>query len=239
MTLDRVDAFHVGALLALYEHRTAAQGWLFGVYSFDQFGLSSAAPRGRSSAATRRRRRRGRRSRGTGRGGGMADGAPGVGVARGRARCCVFLDGWGGAADAPPKNVVGFGGFIVGLPRAAAEPIPPTLCRRSSFRRPLGAWFNPTHLPQKNKRFMAAYSTIPAAGAPVANPQGKSLKALVAGAGVGSWRDADGRALVWDEFGATRRIERSAQRERSCRWSATLFFRGRTCKKGRPPSGRR
>ena len=37
--LDRVDAFHVGALLALYEHRTAAQGWLYGVNSFDQFGV--------------------------------------------------------------------------------------------------------------------------------------------------------------------------------------------------------
>ena len=39
LTLDRVDAFHVGALLALYEHRTAAQGWLYGVNSFDQFGV--------------------------------------------------------------------------------------------------------------------------------------------------------------------------------------------------------
>ncbi|CAH0375913.1 unnamed protein product [Pelagomonas calceolata] len=39
LMLDRVDAFHVGALLALYEHRTAAQGWLYGVNSFDQFGV--------------------------------------------------------------------------------------------------------------------------------------------------------------------------------------------------------
>ena len=39
---------------------------------------------------------------------------------------------------------------------------------------------------------MATYSTIPAAEEPlVAKPQGKSLKALVAGAAVASWRRAN------------------------------------------------
>ena len=60
MTLDRVDAFHVGALLALYEHRTAAQGWLYGVNSFDQFGvelgkrLAGAIERGDAATASTR-----------------------------------------------------------------------------------------------------------------------------------------------------------------------------------------
>ena len=60
LTLDRVDAFHVGALLALYEHRTAAQGWLYGVNSFDQFGvelgkrLAGAIERGDAATASTR-----------------------------------------------------------------------------------------------------------------------------------------------------------------------------------------
>ena len=39
LLLPRVDAYYVGALLALYEHRVAVQGWLYGVNSFDQFGV--------------------------------------------------------------------------------------------------------------------------------------------------------------------------------------------------------
>ena len=60
LMLDRVDAFHVGALLALYEHRTAAQGWLYGVNSFDQFGvelgkrLAGAIERGDAATASTR-----------------------------------------------------------------------------------------------------------------------------------------------------------------------------------------
>ena len=60
LVLDRVDAFHVGALLALYEHRTAAQGWLYGVNSFDQFGvelgkrLAGAIERGDAATASTR-----------------------------------------------------------------------------------------------------------------------------------------------------------------------------------------
>lgn len=37
--MTRLDPFSVGQLLALYEHRTAVQGFLWGINSFDQFGL--------------------------------------------------------------------------------------------------------------------------------------------------------------------------------------------------------
>jgi glucose-6-phosphate isomerase len=37
--LTRLDPFSMGQLLALYEHRTAVQGFLWGINSFDQFGL--------------------------------------------------------------------------------------------------------------------------------------------------------------------------------------------------------
>eukprot|EP00980_Cylindrotheca_fusiformis_P029200 scaffold22750_cov209-Cylindrotheca_fusiformis.AAC.1 len=37
--MTRLDAFTVGQLLALYEHRTAVQGFLWGINSFDQYGL--------------------------------------------------------------------------------------------------------------------------------------------------------------------------------------------------------
>ena len=39
MLLDRLDPRSLGALVALYEHSTAVQGWLMGVNSFDQFGV--------------------------------------------------------------------------------------------------------------------------------------------------------------------------------------------------------
>lgn len=37
--MTRLDPFSVGQLLALYEHRTVVQGFLWGINSFDQFGL--------------------------------------------------------------------------------------------------------------------------------------------------------------------------------------------------------
>jgi glucose-6-phosphate isomerase len=37
--LTRLDPFSVGQLLALYEHRTIVQGFVWGINSFDQFGL--------------------------------------------------------------------------------------------------------------------------------------------------------------------------------------------------------
>jgi glucose-6-phosphate isomerase len=33
------DAFHVGALLALYEHRTAVQSFIWNTNAFDQWGV--------------------------------------------------------------------------------------------------------------------------------------------------------------------------------------------------------
>jgi glucose-6-phosphate isomerase len=39
LMLERLDPQHLGALISLYEHSTAIQGWLIGVNSFDQFGV--------------------------------------------------------------------------------------------------------------------------------------------------------------------------------------------------------
>jgi glucose-6-phosphate isomerase len=36
---SRLDAFSLGRLIALYEHKVAVQGWLWGVNSFDQWGV--------------------------------------------------------------------------------------------------------------------------------------------------------------------------------------------------------
>lgn len=37
--LDKLDAYHLGMLIALYEHKTAVQGFIWNVNSFDQFGV--------------------------------------------------------------------------------------------------------------------------------------------------------------------------------------------------------
>lgn len=39
LMLERLDPYSLGALVAMYEHSTAAQGWLMGINSFDQFGV--------------------------------------------------------------------------------------------------------------------------------------------------------------------------------------------------------
>uniref|UniRef100_A0A7S4WD97 Glucose-6-phosphate isomerase n=1 Tax=Alexandrium monilatum TaxID=311494 RepID=A0A7S4WD97_9DINO len=39
LLLPVCDARHLGVLLALYEHRTAVQGWVWGINSFDQWGV--------------------------------------------------------------------------------------------------------------------------------------------------------------------------------------------------------
>jgi glucose-6-phosphate isomerase len=39
MLLTRLDAFSIGQLLAIYEHRTAVQGFIWNVNSFDQWGV--------------------------------------------------------------------------------------------------------------------------------------------------------------------------------------------------------
>nr|WP_041642438.1 glucose-6-phosphate isomerase [Azoarcus olearius] len=37
--LPQLDAYHLGALLALYEHKVFVQGWIWGINSFDQYGV--------------------------------------------------------------------------------------------------------------------------------------------------------------------------------------------------------
>lgn len=37
--MTRLDAYAAGQLLAMYEHRTAVQGFLWGINSFDQYGI--------------------------------------------------------------------------------------------------------------------------------------------------------------------------------------------------------
>lgn len=37
--MTRLDPFSIGQLIALYEHRTAVQGFVWGINSFDQFGF--------------------------------------------------------------------------------------------------------------------------------------------------------------------------------------------------------
>ncbi|KAG7348359.1 glucose-6-phosphate isomerase [Nitzschia inconspicua] len=39
LLITRLDPFSIGQLLAMYEHRTAVQGFIWGINSFDQFGL--------------------------------------------------------------------------------------------------------------------------------------------------------------------------------------------------------
>ncbi len=39
LLLDKLDAYSTGQLLALYEHRTAVQGFVWGINSFDQWGV--------------------------------------------------------------------------------------------------------------------------------------------------------------------------------------------------------
>jgi glucose-6-phosphate isomerase len=39
LLLPRIDAFHLGALLALYEHRTFVESVLWGINAFDQWGV--------------------------------------------------------------------------------------------------------------------------------------------------------------------------------------------------------
>lgn len=39
LLLPRLDAFTCGQLLALYEHRTAVEGFIWGINSFDQWGV--------------------------------------------------------------------------------------------------------------------------------------------------------------------------------------------------------
>ena len=37
--MPRLDAYHLGALLAIYEHKVYVEGTIWGIDSFDQFGV--------------------------------------------------------------------------------------------------------------------------------------------------------------------------------------------------------
>jgi glucose-6-phosphate isomerase len=37
--MPQVNAFSLGQLLALYEHKVFVQGWIWGINSFDQYGV--------------------------------------------------------------------------------------------------------------------------------------------------------------------------------------------------------
>lgn len=39
LLLPNLDAFRIGQLLSLFEHRTAVQGFVWGIASFDQWGV--------------------------------------------------------------------------------------------------------------------------------------------------------------------------------------------------------
>ncbi|GHU17771.1 glucose-6-phosphate isomerase [Betaproteobacteria bacterium] len=49
--LPRLDAFHLGALLALYEHKIFVQGWIWGINPFDQYGVELGKDMARVLAA--------------------------------------------------------------------------------------------------------------------------------------------------------------------------------------------
>lgn len=51
LLLPRLDAFQLGQLLALYEHKTFVQGWIWGINSFDQYGVELGKEMARSLAA--------------------------------------------------------------------------------------------------------------------------------------------------------------------------------------------
>jgi glucose-6-phosphate isomerase len=50
LLLPRLDAFQLGQLLALYEHKIFVQGWIWGINSFDQYGVELGKEMARSLA---------------------------------------------------------------------------------------------------------------------------------------------------------------------------------------------
>jgi len=59
LLLDRLDPYSAGQLLAIYEHRTAVQGFIWGLNSFDQMGVELGkvlAKQVRSTLADKRKR---------------------------------------------------------------------------------------------------------------------------------------------------------------------------------------
>lgn len=55
LLLDALDAASIGTLLALYEHRTAVQGFVWGICSFDQWGVQLGKVRRSSLTSSARR----------------------------------------------------------------------------------------------------------------------------------------------------------------------------------------
>jgi glucose-6-phosphate isomerase len=51
LLLPRLDAFYLGALLALYEHKVFVQGWIWGINPFDQYGVELGKEMARALAA--------------------------------------------------------------------------------------------------------------------------------------------------------------------------------------------
>ena len=51
LLIPRLDPFHLGQLLALYEHKVFVQGWIWGINSFDQYGVELGKDMGRALAA--------------------------------------------------------------------------------------------------------------------------------------------------------------------------------------------
>lgn len=49
--LPRLDAFHLGCLLALYEHKVFVQAWIWGINPFDQYGVELGKDIARALAA--------------------------------------------------------------------------------------------------------------------------------------------------------------------------------------------
>ena len=55
LTLDTLDPYHLGALIALYEHRTYVQSVIWGVNAFDQWGVELGKKLGKSHQLIQRR----------------------------------------------------------------------------------------------------------------------------------------------------------------------------------------
>lgn len=51
LLLPRLDAFHLGVLLALYEHKVFVEGWIWGINPFDQYGVELGKEMARALAA--------------------------------------------------------------------------------------------------------------------------------------------------------------------------------------------
>lgn len=51
LLMPQLDAYHLGLLLALYEHKVFVQGWIWGINSFDQYGVELGKEMARALAA--------------------------------------------------------------------------------------------------------------------------------------------------------------------------------------------